>query len=227
MRFAHITAPALAALMALQQPARAQFMVSDPVTETQTTLTAFSSAATVTNTAMTVAKSIELLQMLSSTFAVTGLLTSLNQPSRYPAAGGLGKQMFDGETLGSRTARAVALDKDRTVTGSDAEAALLREQIAGAANAIGIAADNLEQMDRRLKENSSTLNQLSRTRNIMQATVTNGLLLKQIHDAIIQNIQATSLLTMTTAQAGLHDVEEAAKQRQERQKTAAIFGPLP
>lgn len=57
----------------------------------------------------------------------------------------------------------------------------------------------------------------------MQATVTNGLLLKQIHDAIIQNTQATSLLTMATAQAGLHAAEEAATQRQERQKTEMIF----
>lgn len=82
-------------------------------------------------------------------------------------------------------------------------------------------------MDKRLTANADTSAQLSRSRNIMQATVTNGLLLKQIHDAMIQNVQATSLLTMTTAQAGLHEAEEAAAQRKEHQKTAVIFGALP
>ncbi|MGC5844356.1 type IV secretion system protein VirB5 [Mesorhizobium abyssinicae] len=227
MRLAKITAMALAALLSLQQSARAQFVVSDPVTEAQTTLTAVSTAGTLSNSALTLARTIEMVTMLTSTFAVTGLLTSLNRPGHYPAGGGVDKQMFDSQTPASSTARSIALDKDREVDGSDSEATLLREQIAGAANAIGIAADNLGLMDRRLRENADTLRQLSSSRNIMQATVTNGLLLKQIHDAMIQNIQATSLLTMATAQAGLHDAEEAANQRQERRNTATIFGVLP
>lgn len=133
--------------------------------------------------------------------------------------------MFDSQRPVSATARAIATDRDRAIDGSDAHAELLRGQITGAANAASVAADNLELMDKRLRENGNTLGQLSRSRNIMQATVTNGLLLKQIHDAIIQNSQATSLLTMATAQASLHAAEEAAAQRRERLETAKIFSP--
>lgn len=135
--------------------------------------------------------------------------------------------MFSPRMPMSTTARAITTDTDRAVVGGDAEADLLRSQITGSANSAGIAADNLETMDKRLTANAETSTQLSRSRNIMQATVTNGLLLKQIHDAMIQNVQATSLLTMTTAQAGLHEAEEAAAQRKEHQKTAVIFGAVP
>lgn len=135
--------------------------------------------------------------------------------------------MFSARMPMSTTAHTITDDADRAVVGGDAEGELLRSQITGSANSTGIAADNLEAMDKRLTANAETTAQLSRSHNIMQATVTNGLLLKQIHDAMIQNIQATSLLTMTTAQAGLHEAEEAAAQRKEHQKTATIFGVVP
>lgn len=202
------------------QPARAQFVVSDPATEAETLATALATAENLTQT-------IAMVTMLTSAYGVAGLLTSLNQKNQYPSTKDLDNEMFSPRMPMSTTARAITSDTDRAVVGSDAEADLLRSQITGSANSAGIAADNLETMDKRLTANADTSAQLSRSRNIMQATVTNGLLLKQIHDAMIQNVQATSLLTMTTAQAGLHEAEEAAAQRKEHQKTAVIFGALP
>ncbi len=208
---------ALFICLALSNAAKAQFVVTDPVTETETLATALNAAANLQQL-------ITMVTMLTAPFAVTGMLSALDQKSQYPSAGQLDKEMFSARMPASAGARSIALDADRTVVGDDAEGNLLRQQIAGAANAAGVAADNLEAMDKRLEANSETSAQLSRSRNIMAATVTNGLLLKQIHDAIIQNIQATSLLTMATAQAGLHEAEEAAAQRKERQATALIFG---
>ncbi|MBB4232997.1 type IV secretion system protein VirB5 [Rhizobium mongolense] len=217
MKFSKLTVTAVATFLVLQGPARAQGMpVIDAAGIAQAIVQIEKSVAILDQT-------IQLVTMFTSSFGVTSLLSSLNQPNRYPSTTQLGNQMFDSQAPGSTTARAIALDADRRIIGSDAEAALLRQQIAGAANAAGVAAGNLEMMDKRLRENGNTLGELSRSRNIMQATVTNGLLLKQIHDAIIQNSQATSLLTMATAQAGLHVAEEAAAQRRERQKTATIF----
>lgn len=135
--------------------------------------------------------------------------------------------MFDARAPVSTMARTIVQDPTRRVTGTDSEAKLLEGQITGAANAAALAADTLDTMDKRLKANDNTPGQLSRSRNIVQATVTNGLVLKQIHDAVIQNVEATSLLTMTTAQGSLHAVEEAATQRRERQDTAKMFGTLP
>ncbi|ACM39668.1 MULTISPECIES: pilin minor subunit VirB5 [Rhizobium/Agrobacterium group] len=217
MKTAKLAINALFICLALSGSAKAQFVVSDPVTETETLTTAL-------NTAANLEQLITMVTMLTAPFAVTGILSALDQKNQYPSAGELDKEMFSPKTPASTNARTITLDADRAVVGDDAEANLLRRQIAGAANAAGVAADNLDAMDKRLKANSETSAQLSRSRNIMAATVTNGLLLKQIHDAIIQNIQATSLLTMTTAQTGLHETEEAATQRKEHQATALIFG---
>ncbi|MGI8398251.1 pilin minor subunit VirB5 (plasmid) [Agrobacterium deltaense] len=217
MKTAKLAINALFICLALSGTAKAQFVVSDPVTETETLTTAL-------NTAANLEQLITMVTMLTSPFGVTGMLSALDQKNQYPSSGQLDKEMFSPQMPASTTARAITLDADRAVVGDDAEGNLLRQQIAGAANAAGVAADNLDAMDKRLTANSETSGQLSRSRNIMQATVTNGLLLKQIHDAIIQNIQATSLLTMTTAQAGLHEAEEAAAQRKEHQATALIFG---
>ncbi|MCZ7976381.1 pilin minor subunit VirB5 [Agrobacterium tumefaciens] len=217
MNITKLAINALFICLVLSGTAKAQFVVSDPATEAETLTTAI-------NTAANLEQLITMVTMLTSPFGVTGMLSAIDQKNQYPSAGQLDKEMFSPQMPASTTARAITLDADRAVVGDDAEGNLLRQQIAGAANAAGVAADNLDAMDKRLAANSETSGQLSRSRNIMQATVTNGLLLKQIHDAIIQNIQATSLLTMTTAQAGLHEAEEAATQRKEHQATALIFG---
>ncbi|AQS65541.1 MULTISPECIES: pilin minor subunit VirB5 [Rhizobium/Agrobacterium group] len=217
MNITKLVINALFICLVLSGTAKAQFVVSDPATEAETLTTAI-------NTAANLEQLITMVTMLTSPFGVTGMLSAIDQKNQYPSAGQLDKEMFSPQMPASTTARAITLDADRAVVGDDAEGNLLRQQIAGAANAAGVAADNLDAMDKRLAANSETSGQLSRSRNIMQATVTNGLLLKQIHDAIIQNIQATSLLTMTTAQAGLHEAEEAATQRKEHQATALIFG---
>ncbi|WP_081159509.1 type IV secretion system protein VirB5 [Ensifer aridi] len=228
MKIAQLTATALAACLLLQGPARAQFVVSDPATEFQSGLTAVNTAQNVVHTLALLEQTVQMVQMFTTSFAVTGVLSSLNQPNRYPSTDHLEKQMFAAQAPASATARAIASDAENDVKwGNDAQGALLREQIVGSSNAAGAAANNLDAMDHRLKENASTLNELSRSRNIMQATVTNGLILKQIHDAIIQNTQATSLLTMTTAQARLQAAEEATTQRRERRETATMFGALP
>ncbi|AAK90933.1 pilin minor subunit VirB5 [Agrobacterium rhizogenes] len=220
MKIMQLVAAAMAVSLLSVGPARAQFVVSDPATEAETLATALETAANLEQT-------ITMVAMLTSAYGVTGLLTSLNQKNQYPSTRDLDTEMFSPRMPMSTTARAITTDTDRAVVGGDAEADLLRSQITGSANSAGIAADNLETMDKRLTANAETSTQLSRSRNIMQATVTNGLLLKQIHDAMIQNVQATSLLTMTTAQAGLHEAEEAAAQRKEHQKTAVIFGAVP
>nr|WP_172690669.1 MULTISPECIES: pilin minor subunit VirB5 [Rhizobium/Agrobacterium group]ASK41132.1 type IV secretion system protein VirB5 [Rhizobium rhizogenes]ASK41295.1 type IV secretion system protein VirB5 [Agrobacterium tumefaciens] len=220
MKIMQLVAAAMAVSFLSVGPARAQFVVSDPATEAETLATALETAANLEQT-------ITMVAMLTSAYGVTGLLTSLNQKNQYPSTRDLDTEMFSPRMPMSTTARAITTDTDRAVVGGDAEADLLRSQITGSANSAGIAADNLETMDKRLTANAETSTQLSRSRNIMQATVTNGLLLKQIHDAMIQNVQATSLLTMTTAQAGLHEAEEAAAQRKEHQKTAVIFGAVP
>ncbi|PBB54780.1 MULTISPECIES: type IV secretion system protein VirB5 [Mesorhizobium] len=227
MRFAKLAATTLAASFLLSTQARSQFVVSDPVTETQVTLTAISNAAILERSITTLATTIEMVDMLKSSFGVTGLLGTLNQGNHYPSSNTLEGQMFDARAPVSTMARNIAQDPTRRVTGTDAEAKLLEGQIAGAANAAALAADTLGVMDKRLKANDNTLGQLSSSRNIVQATVTNGLVLKQIHDAIIQNAQATSLLTMATAQGSLHAAEEAATQRRERQDTAKMFSILP
>ncbi|MBO9102327.1 MULTISPECIES: pilin minor subunit VirB5 [Rhizobium] len=220
MKATQFAAAALAVSLLSVGPARAQFVVSDPATEAETLATALETAANLEQT-------ITMVAMLTSAYGVTGLLTSLNQKNQYPSTRELDKEMFSARMPMSTTAHTITDDADRAVVGGDAEGELLRSQITGSANSTGIAADNLEAMDKRLTANAETTAQLSRSHNIMQATVTNGLLLKQIHDAMIQNIQATSLLTMTTAQAGLHEAEEAAAQRKEHQKTATIFGVVP
>ncbi|MCP3468665.1 type IV secretion system protein VirB5 [Bradyrhizobium sp. CCGUVB23] len=214
------------------EPARAQFVVSDVVVEAQTAATAVSTAANLqktiavaANTAANLEQTMAMVSMLTTPFGITGLLSALNQPNQYPSTNQLERQMFSTPMPTAGTASAIASGANRNVKGNDAEGTLLRDHIAGSANAAGLAANNLKAMDYRLTENASTPNQLSRSGNIMQATVTNGLVLKQIHDAAIQNVQATSLLTMTTAQAGLHRAEEAIAQRREHQATADIFGP--
>ncbi|AHG50099.1 type VI secretion protein (plasmid) [Rhizobium leguminosarum bv. trifolii CB782] len=220
MKIAQLTATALATFLALQGPARAQGM---PVIDIGAIAQAI---VQIEKTTAILEQTVQLVSMFTSSFGVTGLLSSLNQPNRYPSTNQLNEKMFGNSKMqkitNGTTARAII--RDRPVLGDDAEAALLLQQINGAANAADIAAGNLDMMDKRLAENSKTLGQLSGSRNIMQATVTNGLLLKQIHDAIIQNSQATSLLTMATAQASLHAAEEAAAQRRERNETARIFG---
>ncbi|MBY5413381.1 type IV secretion system protein VirB5 [Rhizobium leguminosarum] len=222
MKFAQLTVTALTTFLVLQGPARAQFAVIDMGAIAQTIVQ-------IEKTAAILEQTMNLVTVFSSSFGVTGLLGSLNQANRYPLTNQLSEKMFGSSKIPSVTIptgfTARAIIQDREVSGTDAEAKLLLRQITGAANAADIAADNLEKMGQRLAENSKTLAQLSSSRNIMQATVTNGLLLKQIHDAIIQNSQATSLLTMTTAQASLHAAEEAAAQRLEREKTGRIFGP--
>ncbi|OBP72305.1 MULTISPECIES: type IV secretion system protein VirB5 [Mesorhizobium] len=224
MRLAKLAVITLASFL-LSTQARAQWVVSDPVTETQSVLTAASAAAILIKSAETLAATIEVVEMLKSSFAVTGLLGAMNQGNHYPSSNKLEGQMFDARAPVSTMARNIAQDPTRIVTGSDAEGKLLQGQIAGAANAAALAADTLDVMDKRVKANDSTLGQLSSSRNIVQATVTNGLVLKQIHDAIIQNVQATSLLTMATAQGSLHAAEESVTQRRERQDTAKIFSP--
>ncbi|AMX98984.1 type IV secretion system protein VirB5 [Mesorhizobium ciceri] len=223
MRFAKLGATTLAASLLLSTQARSQFVVSDPITEAQSILTAGSTAAILVKSIETLAFTMEMVQVLTSSFGVTGLLGALNQGNHYPSSNKLEGQMFDARAPVSIMARNIAQDPTRIVTGTDAEGKLLEGQIAGAANTAGLAADTLDVMDKRLKANDNTLGQLSSSRNIVQATVTNGLVLKQIHDAIIQNVQATSLLTMATAQGSLHAVEEAATQRRERQDTAKMF----
>ncbi|NTF91463.1 pilin minor subunit VirB5 [Agrobacterium rhizogenes] len=220
MKTTQLIAAALAVSLLTVGPVRAQFVVSDPATEAETLATALETADNLIQTTM-------MVTMLTSAYGVTGLLTSLNQKNQYPSTTNLDTEMFSARMPMSTTARAITNDADRTLVGGDAEADLLRSQITGSANSAGIAADILEVMDKRLTANAETSAQLSRSGNIMQATVTNGLLLKQIHDAMIQNVQATSLLTMTTAQAGLHEAEEAVAQRKEHQKTAIIFGAVP
>ncbi|EJC80766.1 hypothetical protein Rleg4DRAFT_2415 [Rhizobium leguminosarum bv. trifolii WSM2297] len=217
MKIVQLTATALATLLALQGPARAQGMpVIDIAAIGEAIIQIEKSAAILEQT-------IQLVTVFSSSFGVTGLLSSLNQPNRYPLRNALSEKMFgDPKVPNGTTARAII--SERKVQGSDAEAVLLNQQITRAANAADIAAENLDMMGKRLAENSKTLGQLSGSRNIMQATVTNGLLLKQIHDAIIQNSEATSLLTMATAQASLQAAEEAATQRRERNETARMFG---
>ncbi|EJC74954.1 hypothetical protein Rleg10DRAFT_3463 [Rhizobium leguminosarum bv. trifolii WSM2012] len=217
MKIFQLTATALATFLALQGPARAEGL---PVID----LAAFGQAIIqIEKSAAILEQTIQLVTVFSSSFGVTGLLSSLNQPDRYPARNALSEKMF-GDPKVPNGKIATAIINKRVVQGSDAEAVLLKQQIARAANAADIAADNLDMMGKRLAENSNTPGQLSRSRNIMQATVTNGLLLKQIHDAIIQNSEATSLLTMATAQASLQAAEEAAMQRQERNETARMFG---
>ncbi|WFS69655.1 pilin minor subunit VirB5 (plasmid) [Agrobacterium leguminum] len=206
--------------LTLSRTADAQFVVSDPATEAETLATALDTAANLEQV-------ITMVTMLTSAFGVTGLLTALDQKNQYPSTGKLDEQLFSSKAKTSMTARGIVSDPDRKVIGNDAEGKLLRDQITTSANAAGLAADNLDALDKRLTANRDTSAQLSRSRNIMQATVTNGLLLKQIHDAVIQNTQATSLSTMTTAQAGLHEAEEAAIQRKEHQATALIFGAVP
>ncbi|ARP67177.1 MULTISPECIES: type IV secretion system protein VirB5 [Mesorhizobium] len=227
MRFAKLAVTTLAVSFLLSTQARSQFIVSDPALTVQAGLTAGSTAAMLIKSAQTLATTIEMVEILKSSFAVTGLLGALNQGNHYPSSNKLDGQMFDARAPVSTMARTIVQDPTRRVTGTDSEAKLLEEQITGAANAAALAADTLDVMDKRLKANDNTPGQLSRSRNIVQATVTNGLVLKQIHDAVIQNVEATSLLTMTTAQGSLHAVEEAATQRRERQDTAKMFGTLP
>ncbi|WP_404926476.1 type IV secretion system protein VirB5 [Mesorhizobium sp. ORM16] len=223
MRVAKLAATTLAASFLLSTQARSQWVVTDPGVAFQAGLTAASTAAMLKKSIETLATTIEMVEMLKSSFAVTGLLGALNQGNHYPSSNKLEGQMFDARAPVSTMARNIAQDPTRIVTGTDAEGKLLQGQIAGAANAAALAADTLDVMDKRLKANDSTPGQLSSSRNIVQATVTNGLVLKQIHDAIVQNVQATSLLTMATAQGSLHAVEEAATQRRERQDTAKMF----
>ncbi|MGX7877214.1 type IV secretion system protein VirB5 [Mesorhizobium sp. ORM6] len=217
----------LAASFLLSTQARAQLAVFDPAVLTQAGLTAGSTAKILVTSAQTLATTIEMVEILKSSFAVTGLLSTLNQGNHYPSTKTLEGQMFDARAPVSNMARNIVTDPTRRVTGTDAEGKLLEGQIAGAANAAALAADTLDIMDKRLKANDNTPGQLSSSRNIVQATVTNGLVLKQIHDAMIQNVEATSLLTMATAQGSLHAVEEAVTQRRERQDTAKLFSPLP
>ncbi|CAN7738011.1 type IV secretion system protein VirB5 [Mesorhizobium sp. LjNodule214] len=223
MRFPTLAATTLAASFLFSGQARSQFVVIDPAVVTQAGLTAVSTAQILIKSAQTLASTMEMVEILKSSFGVTGLLSSLNQGNHYPSGNQLERQMFEGQAPTSIKARAIADNPNRKVDGTDSEAKLLQGQIAGAINAAALAADTLGVMDKRLKANDNTLGQLSRSGNIVQATVTNGLVLKQIHDAIIQNVQATSLLTMATAQASLHAAEEAAMQRRERQDTARMF----
>ncbi|MCA0049310.1 type IV secretion system protein VirB5 [Mesorhizobium sp. B283B1A] len=227
MRFAKLVVTTLAVSFLLSTQARSQLIVTDPAVTVQAGLTAGSTAAMLIKSAQTLATTIEMVEILKSSFAVTGLLGALNQGNHYPSSNKLEGQMFDARAPVSTMARTIVQDPTRRVTGTDSEAKLLEGQITGAANAAALAADTLDTMDKRLKANDNTPGQLSRSRNIVQATVTNGLVLKQIHDAVIQNVEATSLLTMTTAQGSLHAVEEAATQRRERQDTAKMFGTLP
>ncbi|ADV14690.1 hypothetical protein Mesau_05647 [Mesorhizobium australicum WSM2073] len=227
MRFAKLVVTTFAVSFLLSTQARSQLIVTDPAVTVQAGLTAGSTAAMLIKSAQTLATTIEMVEILKSSFAVTGLLGALNQGNHYPSSNKLEGQMFDARAPVSTMARTIVQDPTRRVTGTDSEAKLLEGQITGAANAAALAADTLDTMDKRLKANDNTPGQLSRSRNIVQATVTNGLVLKQIHDAVIQNVEATSLLTMTTAQGSLHAVEEAATQRRERQDTAKMFGTLP
>lgn len=197
--------------------ARAQFVVSDPTNLAQNVAQAVSAAATLE-------QMITMVVMLTASYGVNGLLGGLNQANQYPNTNQLTNQLFDTSMPASAVAGSIAQDADRQIVGTDSNADLLKVQIAGLANSAGIAAKNLEALDDRLRENAETLRQLSTSRNIMQATVTNGLVMKQVHDAVIMNTQATNHLIMTVAQASLHEEEEAARQRKMRQDTALLFG---
>lgn len=196
--------------------ARAQLVVSDPSNLIENAAQAISAAATLE-------QMITMVLMLTAAYDVNGRLGGLNRSTEYPGTTQLTNQMFDTNNPASAVARSIAQDQDRQITGTDSSADLLKVQIAGLANSTGIAAQNLDVLDDRLDQNKKTLVELSTSKNIMQATVTNGLVMKQVHDAVIMNAQATNHLIMTVAQASLHEEEEAARQRKMRQDTALLF----
>ncbi|MCO5966134.1 DUF4141 domain-containing protein [Sinorhizobium meliloti] len=160
MKFTQLTVTTLTACLIMQAPARAQWVVTDPGNTYQTAMTAINTTAQLVKTAEILEQTIAMVTMFTSTFGVTGLLSQLNQRNQYPSTNKLSEQMFDSQRPVSTTARAIALDRDRVINGNDAHADLLREQITGAANAASVAADNLEMMDKRLRENANTLEQI-------------------------------------------------------------------
>lgn len=117
MKTAKLAINALFICLALSGSAKAQFVVSDPVTETETLTTAL-------NTAANLEQLITMVTMLTAPFAVTGILSALDQKNQYPSAGELDKEMFSPKTPASTNARTITLDADRAVVGDDAEANL-------------------------------------------------------------------------------------------------------
>lgn len=104
---------------------------------------------------------ITMVIMLTASHGVSGLLGRLNQPNQYPTTNHLTNQLFDNDNPASAVARAVAQDSNRQIIGTDSSADLLKVQIAGLANSAGIAANNLDTFDDRLRQNTETLRQLS------------------------------------------------------------------
>ncbi len=224
MKFTQLTVTTIAACLIMQAPVRAQFVVTDPGNTYQAAITAGATILNYAKTAQMLEQTIAMVGMFTTTFAVTGLLSQLNQGNKYPSTNKLSEQMFDSQRPVSATARAIATDRDRAVDGSDAHAELLRGQITGAANAASVAADNLELMDKRLRENGNTLGQLSAFKEHYAGNCTNGCFSNRF------TTQSSRTASYESADDG-HCTGRpprcrgGAAQRRERLETAKIFSP--
>ena len=196
----------VAAGMTFAGTARAQFVVSDPTNLVQNTLQAASAIATAA----------DLLSMLTMMTAAA-TITALSSKQDYPKQNQLGDQLFDPKTPASTTASKIVLDEDRKVTGTDASGELLKQQITGSANLAGIAAANLDALEKEKPDNPKVLPNLKKAMDeVVQETGDTKRAVKEVN-------KATLLVALGLAQLADQDRTEAAALRRERAKTALIF----
>lgn len=196
----------VAAGMTFAGTARAQFVVSDPTNLVQNTLQAASAIATAA----------DLLSMLTMMTAAA-TITALSSKQDYPNQNQLGDQLFDPKTPASTTASKIVLDEDRKVTGTDASGELLKQQITGSANLAGIAAANLDALEKEKPDNPKVLPNLKKAMDeVVQETGDTKRAVKEVN-------KATLLVALGLAQLADQDRTEAAALRRERAKTALIF----
>lgn len=104
---------------------------------------------------------ISIVNMLTASHGVSGLLGRLNQPKQHPTTNHLANQLFDNDNPASAVARAIAQDTNRQIIGKGSSADLLKVQVAGLANPAGIGANDPDRFNDRVNQNTETLRQRS------------------------------------------------------------------
>lgn len=216
----HLILLALASFGVFATEAKAQFVVSDPGTEAMTAATS-AGVDTLNVGVETLNEGMrELIGHVSVPRATEdGMPTT--PPSPAPA---LDNELYNSEAPTASPAATIYADGAKDLVGTDAEAALLREQLAGEVNAVGKANTDLTVLDSRLAASQATMAQLTSAPDLMQATVNVGVMAKRTHDATVMAARATYFNALVTSQTNLNQVKEAAEQREEHMRTFAIFG---
>ncbi|MGO7733150.1 hypothetical protein ELG72_37335 [Rhizobium leguminosarum] len=107
--------------------------------------------------------------------------------------------------------------------GMDEEARVTLKELAGTANIVQMAQDNLDDLDKREEYADDSIKMVNSASNITEATVYSGRLVAENNILLTQMSQAVNLSVLAQAQSQITAIDEAATQRKQRQDTLKLL----